>query len=81
MDTYPALGTLGTTWTGPRFGESITVLLDIVKGRRSEAAHDAERHLELLARRHGPLARTNLGLTGRAILPWDIERMSSAEVV
>lgn len=81
METYPPLGTLGTTWTSPRLGEQISVLIDIVSGRRSEEAHDAERHLGMLARRHGMLARTNIGLTGRPITRWDIERILSAGVL
>lgn len=80
METYPALGTLGTTFTGPRLGEPITILLDIVRGRRSDLAHEAEQHLDLLARRHGMLARTNIALTGRPIIAWDIERLISATV-
>jgi hypothetical protein len=81
MESYPPLGTLGTTFTGPRLGEPVSVLLDIVTGRSSEMSQEAEKHLVLLTRRHGSLARTNIGLTGRPITSWDIERLLNAAVL
>ena len=73
----PPIGTLGTTWTSPRMGDPLSVLLDVVRYR----ADDAANRIEQLIRRHGHLARTNLALTGRKIWEWDIDRIARVEVL
>ncbi len=72
---YPPLGTLGTTFTSPKLGEPIEVLIDIVRYRGGYEMH--YHHLESLSKRYGKLAKSNVAFTGRPLTTWDFDRMTS----
>lgn len=77
---YPPLNSLGTTWTGPRMGDRVRKLLEVVIPMTTELADDARHRLHILGARYGMDARTNIALTGREVIDWDLERLTQAEV-